>query len=89
MRYAINLADLLAFKNANPMIHAILVRPRLTQETVKVSADRMDDVAVLLMEDNATPGQAQAICEVLRKKMARHALRMYRSATGRGGWERI
>jgi hypothetical protein len=91
VRYAINLADMLTFQRDNPMIHAILVQPRLTHEVVKAEGkDRMDGGAVLLMEDDAgKPDQAKSICEVLRLRNKKSELRIYQSRTGSGGWERI
>lgn len=84
MRYAINLADLLARKNELPLM--LLVRPVIseTSEKVQVNQDAMDSTAVILDCDEE---RAKAICDLIRDKYKRHHLRLYRSR--HTSWERI
>ncbi len=88
MRYAMNVGDAAVLQRENPGIWAMLVLPRLTREVANVEPGRFDGAAVLFRPSEDEPG-IKAFCQVLRVRNKRSVLRMYESATGRGGWRRI
>ena len=97
MRYAVNIADLLIYAppNANtlPIGPLLLLQPVLEHEPDKVimaEYSRLDGMASLIKED-CTQERWTAIYEVIRKQMniPKHKLRIYKSKSGKGGWERI
>ena len=84
MRYAVNLADLMVYKDPmNPV--RLLLEPVLTIETVVVASDKVDGVALLLYSSD--PERVIAILQILRMKLKPYQLRLYQSKTGKGGWK--
>ena len=97
MRYAVNIADLLIYDPPNlntlPVGPLLLLQPVLESDRDKVimaEYQRWDGMAVLISED-CTQERWDAIYEVVRKQMniPKYKLRIYKSKTGKGGWERI
>jgi len=99
MRYAINIADLLQYSNhdALPVGPLLLLHPVLERDKDKIimcEAGRWDGMANLVKE-NCTIKRWDAIYQIIRKGVngspgiPKHKLRIYRSKTGKGSWERI
>lgn len=85
MYYAMNVADAATFVQQEPAIFAMLVAPRLTKQIVDAEPGRFDGMATLFTDEPGT----EAFIKVLRIRKSKSALRIYRSKTGRGGWERV
>ena len=84
MRYAVNLGDLIIYKDPMHPVR-LLLGPVLTNERIEVAADKVDGVALLL--DDSDPERLDAILRLLRIKVPQHKLRLYQSKSGTGGWK--
>lgn len=87
MKYAVNLADLTKFAQKgqlNPVM--LLVRPVMSRYPINLNGKRWDEVIVPL---ECGEERASSIVGVIRLKVKKFELRMYRSKNGVGGWKRI
>jgi len=88
MKYAIQLADVAirAYNTTTIDPVLLLLRPVLTDTTVKVkSDDTLDNTGMLL--DDSDPERLDAILRLLRSKATHVDLRVYQSETGNGSWK--
>jgi len=93
MRYAVNIADLLQYSrpDAIPEPPLLLLQPVLERDPDKVilaEGERWDGMASPVKED-CTPERWDAIYQIIRTRIPKNKLRIYKSKTGKGSWERI
>lgn len=86
MKYAVNLSDLTAYASDMPVM--LLLKPVLGEQYIICEPDQRDGIA-LPVRDDLQEGRFEAIHKFIRKRLRSHELRIYRSKTGSGGWERI
>jgi hypothetical protein len=87
MPYAVNLGDLMSFKD--DMALAILLSPVIDRDPdsiVDCESGRFDGMAARLTCDG---DRAEAIVSIIRQRLKKFELRLYHSNTGNGSWKRV
>lgn len=80
--YAVNITDMLGVDSpVKLLMHGVL-----TPEIVQAENDRGDGAAARL---DCNDDRFEGILYIARLKYPKHKLRLYRSSTGNGGWERV